>query len=157
VRKVAIVVLLVMVGCKRQAIVTSAPSSSQPTSATANPNAPGGATHREALTKFLQAAKAQDVQAMGNVWGTTKGAARTFMAPQEMEMRIIYMMRCLRHDSYAILTESPAVDEKRRFDVQMRFGPLTAVTDFTTTRGQDGRFYLEMLNPDKLNVICSAK
>ena len=155
-RKLAILVLLVMVGCKRQVVVSSAPSS--PTSTvTANPNAPGGANHRDALTKFLQAAKAQDVQALANVWGTSRGAARTFMAPEELEMRVIYMLKCLRHDSYSVLTETPALGDKRTFATQLKYGPLTAVTDFTTTPGPEGRFYLEMLNLEKVNVICSAK
>ena len=154
-RKVAIVVLLVMAGCKRQVVVSSAPSS-QP-SATANPNAAGGASHRDALTKFLQAAKQQDVQAMSNVWGTNKGAARTFMEPQQMEQRIIYMMRCLRHDSFSVLTETPAVGDKRMFATQIKYGPLTAVTDFTTTPGPEGRFFVETLQLDKVNVLCTAR
>ena len=157
-RKLAIVVLLVMVSCKRQVSVTSAPSG-QP-AATVNPNATGGATHRDALTRFLQAAKVQDVQAMSNVWGTTKGPARTdrtFMTVEVMEQRIIYMMRCLRHDSYTVNSETPAVGDKRIFAVTLKLGPLTAVTDFTTTPGPEGRFYLENLELAKVNVLCTAK
>ena len=155
-RKVAIVILLVMTACKRQVVVTSAPSS-QPPAANTNPNATGGATYRDALTRFLQAGKNQDVQAMANVWGTAKGPARTLMPAQDLEMRIIYMMRCLRHDSYTILTETPAVGDKRIFAVQLKYGPLTAVTDFTTTQGPESRFYVETLDLSKVNVICSAK
>jgi hypothetical protein len=156
VRKLAIVLLLVMVGCKRQVSVTTAPSSA----ATANPNATGAATHRDALARFMQAAKVQDVQAMSNVWGTTRGPARndrTYMSVEAMEQRIIYMMRCLRHDSYAILGETPATGDKRIFSVQIKYGPLTVVTDFTTTPGPEGRFYLESLDLPKMNTICSAK
>lgn len=154
-RKLAIVCLLVMAGCKRQVSVTSAPSSA---TESANANAPGAANHREAVTKFFQAAKVQDVQALANVWGTAdRGAARTFMAPQELEMRVIYMMKCLRHDSYAILTETPAVGDKRIFAVQIKNRTLTAVADFMTTRGPDNRYYLEQFDPAKLSVICSAQ
>ena len=157
-RKLAILVLLVMVSCKRQVSVTSAPSG-QP-AATVNPNATGGAPHRDALTRFLQAAKVQDVQAMSNVWGTTKGPARTdrtFMSIEAMEQRIIFMMRCLRHDSYTVNSETPAVGDKRIFSVTIKLGALTAVTDFTTTPGPEGRFYLETLDIGKVNVICTAK
>lgn len=154
-RKLAIVFLLVMTACKRQVVVSSAPSS-QP-AAGANANAPGAATHREAVIKFFQAAKVQDVQALANVWGTSsRGAARSFMAPEELEMRVIYMMKCLRHDTYTILTETPAVGDKRSFAVQSKYRSLTAVADFTTTRGPDNRYYLEQFDPAKLNAICSA-
>ena len=155
-RKVAIVVLLVMAACKRQVSVTTAPSS-QP-AATANANAPGAATHREAVTKFFQAARVQDVQAMANVWGSAaQGAARGFMEPDVLEMRVIYMMKCLRHDTYTILTETPAVGDKRIFAVQLKYKNFAAMADFTTTRGPDSRFYLEQFDPEELNVICSAK
>jgi hypothetical protein len=148
------VILLVMAACKRQVSVTSAPSSA---TTSANANAPGAANHREAVTKFFQAAKVQDVQALANVWGTAeRGSARTFMAPQELEMRVIYMMKCLRHDSYSILAETPAVGDKRIFSVQLRNKTLTGVADFTTTRGPDNRYYLEQFDPAKLSVICSA-
>jgi hypothetical protein len=144
-----------MVGCKRQVSVTTAPSS-QP-AATANPNATGAASHREAVTKFFQAAKVQDVQALANVWGAERGPARSFMSPEELEMRVIYMMKCLRHDSFSILSETPAVGDKRIFAVQVRLRSLTAVADFTTTRGPDARYYVELFAPEKLNVICSAQ
>ena len=71
-------------------------------------------------------------------------------------MRVIYMMKCLRHDSSTILTETPAVGDKRIFAVQSKYRSLTAVADFTTTRGPDNRYYLEQFDPAKLNVICSA-
>lgn len=154
-RKLAIVVLLVMTACKRQVVVSSAPSS-QP-APSANANAPGAATHREAVDRFFQAAKVQDVQALASVWGSaTRGAARTFMAPEELEMRVIYMLKCLRHDSYTIMTETPALGDKRIFAVQSKYRNLTAMADYTTTRGPDNRFYVEQFDPAKLNAVCSA-
>ena len=154
-RKLAIVFLLVMVGCKRQVRGTTAPSTQPATSA--NANAPGAATHRDAVTRFFQAAKIQDVQAMANVWGTAdRGPARSFMEPAELEMRVIYMMKCLRHDTFSIFTETPAVGDKRIFAVQVKYKNLTAMSDFTTTRGPDNRYYLELFDLEKLNVICSA-
>ena len=155
-RKLAIVVLLVMTACKRQVVVSSAPSS-QP-SPSANANAPGAASHREAVDKFFQAAKAQDVQALANVWGSAaRGAARNSNTPEDLEMRVIYMLKCLRHDSYTILTETPALGDKRVFAVQSKYRTLTAVADYTTTRGPDNRYYVEQFDPAKLNVVCSAR
>ena len=154
-RKLAIVLLLVMTACKRQVVVSSAPSS-QPSPA--NANVPGAASHREAVAKFFQAAKAQDVQALANAWGSTeRGAARNSNTAEELEMRVIFMLKCLRHDSYTIMTETPALGEKRVFAVQSKYRTLTAMADYTTTKGPDNRYYVEQFDPAKLNVICSAR
>lgn len=159
-RKLAIVVLLVMASCKRQVVVSSAPAS-QP-AATANPNAPGGGSPRDAIDRFMQAAKQQDVQAMSNVWGTSRGPARTdrtFMTVEDMEQRIIYMMRCLRHDTYTVLSEQPATGGERISRVQLKLGSTTAVSDFTTTPGPDNRFYVRTLDLEtpSIKAICIAK
>ena len=160
-RKLAIVFLLVMVGCKRQVSVTTAPSS-QP-SAAANPNAPGGSSHRDALHRFMEAAKNQDVQAMSNAWGTSKGPVRTdrtfVPTVEEMERRIVIMLRCLRHDSYAVRGETPAAGGERVFQVEVKRQNLTAVADFTTTPGPEGRFYLRTLDLENpgIQAICGAR
>ena len=79
------------------------------------------------------------------------------MSAQELDQRIIYMMRCLRHDTATVLAESPAEGSKRINSVQLKYVALTAVTDFTTTPGPEGRFYVETLQLEKVNVICSAR
>ena len=147
VHKLAIVLLLVVAGCRREVRVASAP----------DVNAPGAATAREALQKFLATAKAQDVQAMSNIWGSAAGPARTTMDQEQLEKRAIYLMRCLRHDSYMVLTETPAAGGERIFGVQLRRGTLTAVSNFTATLGPQGRWYLRDFQAEPLNPICTAK
>lgn len=145
-KKLAIVLLLVVAGCRREVRVGSVP----------NVNAPGASTSREAVQMFLATAKAQDVQAMANIWGTSAGPARTTMDKEQLEMRAIYMMRCLRHDSSMILTETPAAGGERIFGVQLRRGTLTAVSNFTATPGQ-GRWFLREFQLEPLNPICTSK
>src|SRR5687767_5661290 len=142
VKKLAIVLLLVVAGCRREVKVGSVP----------DVNAAGAATAREAVQRFLATAKAQDVQAMSNIWGSSAGPARTTMDRTQLEQRAIYMMRCLRHDSYMILTETPAADGERIFGVQLKRGTLTAVSNFTATPGQ-GRWFLRQLQLEPLNPI----
>src|SRR5262245_3387902 len=72
VKKLAIVVLLVFTACHRKVTVTSAPT------ATVDANA-GAATARDALQKFMAAGKAQDLQAMAEIWGSKSGSARANM------------------------------------------------------------------------------
>src|SRR5687767_4207675 len=69
VNKLAVVVLLVVAACQRKVEVGSVPS------ANPGPNASGATTAREALQLFLATAKAQDLQAMSNVWGSASGSA----------------------------------------------------------------------------------
>ena len=144
-RKLAIVLLLI-VGCRREVRVGTAP----------NPNAPGAPTAREAVQMFMATAKSQDIQAMSNVWGTAAGPARSTMDKEQMEMRLVYMMRCLRHDSYAIMTETPAAGGERVFAVQVKRGTLTPVANFTATPGQ-GRWFVSNLDLEALNSICTAR
>ena len=105
---------------------------------------------------FMTTAKSQDLQAMSNIWGSSSGSARSTMDQAQMEMRLVYMMRCLRHDSYTIMTETPAMGGERMFAVQVKRGTLTPVANFTTTPGQ-GRWYVSNVDLAALNTICTAK
>src|SRR2546423_6774570 len=60
VKKLAVLAVLALSACHRQVKVGSSPTA----------NTPGGASPREALQFFMAAAKAQDLQAFSNVWGT---------------------------------------------------------------------------------------
>lgn len=146
-KKLAIVLLLVLAGCGRQVIVSTAPGA----------EASGGATPREAVDRFMASAKAQDLQAMSNVWGTSAGPARGSMPQEELEMREIYMMRCLRHDSYTVRGETPSTGGDRIFSVEIKRGTLTPVADFTATRGPQSRWYVLTVDLAKLNPICVAR
>ena len=110
---------------------------------------------REGATKIN--AKAQDIQAMSDIWGSKSGPARATMDTDEMEKRLIYLMRCLRHDSYSILNEQTLAGGDRQFNVQLKRGALAPSTTFTTTTGPQGRWYLVTLEPEPLNQICTSK
>ena len=157
-KKLAIVVLLVVSACRRQAVVTSTPTQTPPApSATANQD--GGANPRDALQKFFAAAKAQDIQAMSAIWGTKDGPARSgkMMPMDQMEQRLIIMARCLRHDGYTIRAETPIVGGERQLTVELRFGTVVASDDFKTTPGPGGRWFVREFDTVKLNPICTAR
>jgi len=156
VKKLAIVVLLVLAGCRRQVQVTSTPTAITPP---ASANVTGAATAREAVQLFLATAKAQDLQAMSNVWGTSAGPARTstVFSAAELEQREIVLMKCLRHDSYSILGETPAAGGERVFSVELRLGSLPLRSDFTTTQGPASRWYVRTFDFEKLQQICQRR
>ena len=146
-KNLAIVGLLIVAGCTRPVSVGTA----------ANPNTPGGATPREAVQKFLAAAKAQDLQAMSNVWGTSAGPARTTMERQELEQREIILLCYLKHDRYRIVSESPATNGERVFDVETTYKDLTRSANFFATPGPAGRWYVRTFENEKLTDICQRR
>jgi hypothetical protein len=162
VKKLAIGVLVVLVAsaCRRQAVVTSVPTQ-QPPSTPAASNAAGGATASEAVTRFLAAVKAQDLQALSNVWGTKDGGParndRRYMTVEMMEQRMIIMIRCLRHDSWTVLRETAVTGGDRQITVQLKYKALTVPRDFTATLGPGGRWYVSVVQMDQPpSAICSA-
>ena len=158
-KKLAIVALVVVSACHRKVVVTTAPPQQTPPTSAAS-TAPGGANAREALTKVLGAAKAQDIQAMANVWGTKDGGAaaidRRYMSVEEMEKRLIILIRCLRHDSWTQVAETPVVGGDRQITAQLKYKGLTVSRDFTATMGPGGRWYISIIQMEPPSPICSA-
>jgi hypothetical protein len=147
VKKLAIVVLIVAVACRRQVVVGSPPGV----------NTPGGATPREALQLFMTAAKSQDIQAFSNVWGSSAGPARSTLDRDEVEKRAIIMMACLKHDSYQVLGEAPASAGERVMAVEIKFRALTRPTNFTAAPGPASRWFIRTLELEPLNDICPKR
>lgn len=147
--------LLLLAGCQRQATV----SSPAPASATGGVGVIGGATQAEALSAFMTAAKAEDLQAVGAFWGDHEGLAREKVSRSEFEMRAYIMVKCLRHDRYAILSESNAAAGRRVLNVQLTKdggsrGILTKSTNFKAVRGPQGRWFIETFEIEPLTQIC---
>lgn len=130
-----------------------------PTPATvAEPAGPGANSPRLAVDGWLAAVRTGDLQAMSGIWGDKNGPVRDskIFTRAEMEQREIYLIRCFKHDSFRVLGESPAADGERVFQVELRRGTLTRVTDFFTAKGGD-RWYMRYANPDPIREFCSAK
>jgi hypothetical protein len=155
VKKLAIAVLLVCAACKRQVVVGSPPPG-----ATANVNAPGAPNPREAVRMFLAAAKDGDVQAFSMIWGSAEGPARGsrfFQSDTALEQRAIFLMTCLKHDSYRIVSEGPAAGGERLLNVELKYKTLTGSTDFMTAAGPKERWFVRHFEPKTLQHICVAK
>ena len=153
VRRLSIVFMLAVAGvggCRRQVVVSSPPAGQVP----AVSGASGGATAREASEKFLGAAKVGDLDAMSLVWGTSSGPVRNTMSRQEWEMREVVFMRCLRHDSWRILSETSAVGGERLMMVEIKWKDLTRSTSFYAVQAQDQRWYVRQFDMTTLETIC---
>ena len=119
-------------------------------------NATGGADAQGAIRAFMAAAKQQDLQALGGVWGNANGPARDAISREELEKRELIMMRCLRHDRYDIAGEAPNPGGSRAMVVNLTYKDLSRSTNFVVVRGPSNRWYVEKFDLDPLQGICLA-
>ena len=143
-KKLAIAAMLVAMGCRGHA------KGSGPVTVG------GAAAPGEAIERFLGAAKAQDYDGMGLVFGSAQGPARATIAKPELEKREFIMMRCLRHDRLQVGGETVTPTGERVLSAQIWFKDLTATTNFTVVQGPNDRWYVKQFEPDPLQQICAA-
>ena len=118
----------------------------------------GAASPRLAVDAFLGAVRAQDLQAMSGVWGDKNGPVRDakVMSREDMEQRELYLIRCLKHDSFRVLGDSPAVDGERIMRVELVRGTVAKSTDFSLARSGD-RWFVRTFALDPVKDLCTAK
>jgi hypothetical protein len=153
VKKLAILFLLVA-SCTRTVVVSGPPAAAASIAA-------GAATPRDAIKRFMTAAKNQDLQEMGLSWGTVNGPELTDKesadAKHTREQREIVMMCYLKHDTYQVGAESPSTNDQRVLAVDVKFKDLTRSADFTVTRSAKGRWFVQKVDIEKLRDICARK
>ena len=117
----------------------------------------GASSPTAAVNAFLAAGKAQDLQAMGAVWGTAKGPARTGLSGVELanyEKNELIMVHLLCQDQSRIVGESQAPMGNRTVTVELKHGSNTATLDFTTVVGPASRWYVGNFQIEKLQGLC---
>ena len=102
----------------------------------------GAASARDAATEFMGAVKAEDLQAMGAVWGSAQGAARDHMDRTELDKRLVILQQCYAHDRAQVLDESAGVDGQRLVRVQITRGGRTKIPQFKIGKGPSNRWYV---------------
>jgi hypothetical protein len=78
------------------------------------------------------------------------------MTREDMEQRELYLIRCLKHDSFRVLGDSPATDGERLMRVELVRGTVVKSTDFSLARGGD-RWYVRTFALEPVRDLCSAK
>jgi hypothetical protein len=117
-----------------------------------------GATSPErAVDAFIAAAKAQDLQALGGVWGTARGAARETMARDELEKRELILIRLLCQDRASVTGSTPGPDGRRLLTLDMSRGGRTVPVTFTAVRGPQERWYVEDVEVARLQDLCTSR
>jgi hypothetical protein len=107
-----------------------------------------------ALRGFMAAAKQQDLQALSAYWGDKDGAARDRLPREELEKRELYMVRCIRHDTYEVVGNAVAVGSGLAMVVKVKYRELSRSTDVQIVRGPANRWYVKEVSVTKLQDIC---
>lgn len=113
------------------------------TVAVRDPNMTGAATPRATVDRFLAAARAQDMQALGADFGDEKGPVRDRESREVTEKRMLIMLQCLRHDKAVISEPARGEGGRQLFSIDFTQGSNKATVQFTTIKGPSDRWYVE--------------
>jgi hypothetical protein len=120
-------------------------------------NQTGGADAVAAIRGFLDAAKQQNIQALGTFWGDAQGPARDRMERAEAEKRELIMVCYLKHDRYDIAGDAPNPGGTRAVVVNMTLGELSRSATFQVVRGPSNRWYVQDVDLKALQDFCARK
>jgi hypothetical protein len=122
-------------------IVATAACARNPGMGTSLTGAPSASV---AATMFVNAAQAQDLQAMGAVWGSKDGAARDNMERDVLDRRLIILQPCYMHDRAQILDDRIGTSMTEHLvRIQLTRGTRTKTLEFKVVRGPSNRWYVE--------------
>ena len=102
----------------------------------------GAESPRAAVERFLAAARAQDLQALGAVWGDEKGATRERIPRPQLEELQIIQLCLLKHEQSHIADPAVALGGRLTMQVDLTQGSLTANVKFTVAKGPSNRWYV---------------
>jgi hypothetical protein len=96
-----------------------------------------------AVVSFLGAVRAEDLDTMGQLWGTAGGPASTRMDREELEQRLTIMKVYLEHEEYSIIPgmRDPTIELRqgeRLVTVRLTRRGCTPTVPFTVTPYQAG-------------------
>lgn len=150
--KKVIMGLMLAGACRTQTVVLG-PSSPQTTVAS-KPGQIGAANPTSAVQGFMTAAKTSDLQAMSSLWGDQSGLARDRFSGEELQKRELFVMRCLRHDTWDIIGDAPGFSGARAMLVQVSYGDLKRSAALEVVQGPSERWYVRDVDTKSLQDIC---
>ena len=94
------------------------------------------------VTAFMEAVHANRLVTMGDLWGSTRGPARSYMDRNELEQRLTVIRTYLVHESFTILESNEAVlraaPGERVLSVRLVRGNCRPVVPFTLVQHRSG-------------------
>jgi hypothetical protein len=107
----------------------------------------GAPSPRAAVDRLLAAIRAQDLQAVGAVWGDKRGAARDIMARDEYDQRVVVMQCYFSHDQSRVLSGPTTKVDTVLFNLELTKGQIRAQTTAKTLQGPGSRWYVLTMDP----------
>jgi hypothetical protein len=117
----------------------------------------GARSSQEAVMQFLDAGRAQDLQAMSAVWGDDQALTREREDRQQLERRLLIIVCYLKHDESRIGAATPGEAGRVLHEATLTRGQQTATLPFTTVRNRnDGRWYVENVDLRPASGFCNT-
>jgi hypothetical protein len=116
----------------------------------------GAPSARLAVEQFLASVRAQDIQAMSVVWGTSRGPTRDTMDRNELERRAIILQCFLAHDQFRIVNEIPGEGARRIIAVAITRGDQIRQPSFHVVPGPSQRWYVENIDLASVRDFCGG-
>jgi hypothetical protein len=154
--------LALMAACSSNKPTTQPQPNTAPTGPTVSNNNPppadagmtGAPTAREAAQAFLDAGKAQDLQALSAVWGSSQGPLRNTEDRARLEKRELIMMCFFQFNTDSIGSPKAAAGSRVVFPVTLTRGSIARTTTITTMPGPGSRWYVETIDLPKIEAFC---
>lgn len=138
---------------------TAAPIGAEPKEKTPAPSHPtttltGALTAKGAVTDFLNAVNAQDIQAMSVIFGNSKGPSRDNIDRTELEKRLIILQCYFSSDKFRILDENLGEGGHRVMTVELTKGANKRTPRFYAIQGPANRYYIDNMEIAAVRDFC---
>lgn len=114
----------------------------------------GAASAKGAVSEFLSAVNAQDIQAMSVIFGNSKGPSRDNMDRAELEKRLIILQCYFSSDKFSILDEFPGEAGHRVVSVELTKGGNKRTPKFYAVQGPGNRYYIDNMEIAAVRDFC---
>ena len=156
----ALLFVIAIAACAPKVTTTTKTGTIQPSAPTTDTQRPsnvtGASTARSAVEQFLQAVKAQDLQAMSVIFGTNKGPARDNMNREELEKRLVILQCYFNHEKFRVLSEFPGDDNHRVIEVELSKQGNLRTPNFYVVPGPSNRWYIDNMEIAAVRDFCRA-
>jgi hypothetical protein len=148
--KKLLLVLLALSACSRATTTTT----TGPGGTTTGPQLVGASSPRMAVEQFLTAVRAQDLQAMSVVFGTSNGPARDNMEREQLDKRLIILQCYFNHDKSRMVSETPGEGGHRVFTVELTRGRFVKSPRFYAIQGPNDRWFVDNMEIAAVREFC---
>ncbi len=114
----------------------------------------GAPTARAAVSNFLDAVKAEDLQAMSVIFGTSHGPSRDNIERSELDKRLVILQCYFTHDKFRIVDDSPGEGGHRIVTTELTRGANTRTPRFYVIAGPGNRWYVDNMEIAAVRDFC---